>query len=64
MFNKLWGREKNQYGTVAFIIASASIDASKYGPKIYISLADESSRKTLRLESLYMPREPGAEKTS
>lgn len=31
----------SQYGTVSSIIKSASMKASKYGPKIYISIADE-----------------------
>ena len=33
MFNKLWGREKNQYGAVASIKASVATDASKIQAK-------------------------------
>lgn len=38
MFNKLWGREKNQYGTVAFITASASIMHQNMGQRSILAL--------------------------
>lgn len=49
----------SQFGTVSSIIESASMKASKYGPKIYISIADEPTWTTL-----YMPWKPSAERIS